>query len=265
VDQATIDGCRAKVDRAEAAVEELAVEFREWLKTNPYPSRVDVDREAGRYRVLFDFSVLPPPRFPVRVGEIAHDLRSALDHLVWREAVELLRREPTDEEAGAIAFPLKRTRIRFEKSEVKRYVSPDAWTVIERHQPYDRGKPKRSKALALVHWINRVDKHRFLHESTVYPMWFKPLGLIAFDPRASIIEATHAPGVLGRMAKGETEVAPYRFDLVTAFPDPNVRVKATPPLTISYGNSPRYLRRVDITETFAEVRSVVNDFATLVP
>ena len=116
-----------------------------------------------------------------------------------------------------------------------------------------------------VHWINRVDKHRLLHGSTVYPVWFKPLDLIAFDPRAFLIEATHAPGVLGRMGKGETEVARYRFDLVAAFPDPNVRVKATPPLTVSYGDSPRYLRRVDITETVAEVRRVVNDFAALVP
>lgn len=238
------------------------MEFREWLETNPYPSRIDVDRKTGRYRVFYDFTVPLPPRFPVRVGEIAHDLRSALDHLVWREAIELLRREPTEKEAWAIKFPLERTRVRFRKSEVKRYVSPDAWAVIERHQPYDRGKPKRTKALALVHWINRIDKHRLLHGNRVYVAWFKPIDLMDFGDRW-LIEAVHVPGVVGSEGERDTEVARYRFE--PHLGESEVRVKAAPLLSVSYGNSPRYLRRLDIIETVVEVRRVVNYFAALIP
>jgi hypothetical protein len=59
-----------------------------FLESNPYPNWVDDRTEPGWHCIYFDFSPPPPPRFAVIVGEIAHDLRSALDHLAWREAVE---------------------------------------------------------------------------------------------------------------------------------------------------------------------------------
>lgn len=238
------------------------MQWRGWLHTNPYPAWIDEDRHTGRYRLFYDFAVPLPPEFPVRVGEIAHDLRSALDHLVWREAVERLGHEPTDDEAREIAFPLCRSRVKFKKSKVRGYVSPDAWAIIERYQPYDRGKPKRSKALALVHWINRIDKHRLLHGSTVYLQFFNPLRLIDFDPLARLIAAP-IQHPIGTRLKGKTEVACFTFD--SADLEPNVSVKGTPPLTVSYGKSPRYLRRVEITETIIEVRRAVDDFADLLP
>lgn len=262
MDAATITGCRAKVDRAETSIKELADDWTAWIATNPYPSRIDVDRDLGEYRLNFDFSTPLPPSLPVRVGEIAHNLRSALDHLIWCEAVEVLRREPTDEEARKIAFPIWRTRIDFKKSQVQRYVSPDAWTIIERYQPYDRGKPKRSKALGLLHWINRIDKHRLLHGGTVSLGFFNPLSLIAFDPRALLIEAPLRNDILGRPLKRETELACYRFALGT---DPNVRVQRTPTLSVSFGDSPGYLRRIEISETARQVGRVVDDFAKLLP
>jgi hypothetical protein len=263
VDAATIAGCRAKVDRAETAVEELASEWTAWLATDPYPSRVDVDHDMGEHRLYLDFSTPLPLSFPVRIGEIAHDLRSALDHLVWREAVEILRREPTDDEARKIAFPIWRTRVAFKKSKIQGYVSPDAWTIIESHQPYDRGKPKRSKALGLLHWINRIDKHRLLHGGTVHIGYFNTLSLVDFDSDARLIEAPVWGNVLGLPLKRETKIAWLRFD--PEGPDPNVRVKRTPSVNVSYGNAPGYLGRVEISETVRQVRRVVDDFAKLVP
>lgn len=263
MNQATIEGCRAKIDRAEASIEESAGEWTAWLATNPYPSRIDVDRDVGEYRLYFDFSTPIPLDFPVRVGEIAHHLRSALDHLVWCEAVEVLRREPTDDEARKIAFPIWRTRIDFKKSKVQRYVSPDAWTIIERYQPYDRGKPKRSKALGLLHWINRIDKHRLLHGGTAHIGHFNPLSLVDYNSDARLIEAPVWGNVLGYPLKRETKIAWLRFD--PEGPDPNVRVKRTPSVSVSYGDAPDHLGRVEISETVRQVGRVVDDFAKLVP
>jgi hypothetical protein len=262
VDADTIAGCVAKVDRAEAAIEELAGEWSAWVHTNPYPSRIDIDSDLGEHRLVFDFSPLLPKRFPVRIGEIAHDLRSALDHLVWREAVELLGHTPTDREAREIAFPIWRTRVRFKESKVQGYVSPDAWAIIERYQPYDRGKPERSKALGLLHWINRIDKHRLLHGGYAYLGHFNPLLLVDFNPSARLIEAPVWGNILGRPLRRETKIAWLRFD--PDGPDPDVRVKRTPPLNVSYGAAPSHLGRVGISETAEKVRKVVDDFAGLV-
>jgi hypothetical protein len=88
VDQVTLDGCTAKVDRAEIHVQAFTDEWRIFRESNPYPSWVEIDKETGWHHVWFDFSTPAPQTLPVIVGEYAHDLRSALDHLAWREAVE---------------------------------------------------------------------------------------------------------------------------------------------------------------------------------
>ena len=262
MDAATIEGCNAKLERAEASIEEMARQWREWIDGDAYAPRIDEDRDRREYRLFFDFSKPVAPRFGVRIGEIAHNLRSALDHLVWREAAELLGSEPTDKQAGEIAFPIWTTRVRFKKSKVKRYVSPDAWAIIERHQPYTRGQPKRSQALAMLHWINRVDKHRLLHYGTVSLGFFNPLWLIEFNPHARVLDATiQAP--LGQPLKRETEVARYHFAADT--PEPDVRVQRAPTTNVSFGDSPRYLRRVELRETVEAVRKVIEDFARLMP
>jgi hypothetical protein len=262
VDQATIDGCVAKTDRAEAAVNEMTTELVAWLDTNPYPARVNENRKAGEYGLYLDFSVPLPLRFSARIGEVAHDLRSALDHLIWGEAVELVGYKRADKDRPA--FPLLTSRVAFKKSEVKRYVSPDAWTVIERHQPYSRGKPKRSRVLLVLHEINRIDKHRALNIGVAgLPNLIKPLALIDWNPDARMT----APPLVGipafKRLKRETEVARYFFD--AAGPEPNVRMKKTPPLHVSFGDLPRKLRGAAITQTIREVRQVVKDFAALVP
>ncbi len=263
MDAATIQGCRAKVARAEAAIEEMASEWTTWLATDPYPSRVDIDHDLGEHRLYFDFSTPIPRAFPVKIGEIAHHLRSALDHLVWREAVEVLNHEPSEKDARLIAFPICRSRVRFKESKVKRYVSPDAWTIIERYQPYDRGKPKRSKALGLLHWINRIDKHRLLHGGTIHIGRFNPLWLVSYNRDARLIESPIWGNVLGRPLMRETKIAWLRFD--PDGPDPDVRVHRAPAVNVSYGDAPDYLGRVEISETVREVRRIVNAFAALVP
>jgi hypothetical protein len=204
-----------------------------------------------------------PLRFAARVGEIAHDLRSTLDHLVWCEAVELVGYQRADKDRGLLYFPIWPSRRAFKKSKVKRYVSPDAWTVIERHQPYTRGKPKRLRVLSVLHEIDRIDKHRALNIGVVsVPTLIKPLNLIEWNHNARMI----APPLVGiglKRLKRETEIARYFFD--PTGPEPNVRMKRTPPLNISFGDLPRKLGGAAITQTLTEVRQVVHDFAQTVP
>jgi hypothetical protein len=260
----TILRCRAKADRAEAAIEEMTAEWTAWLDTNPYTPRIEGDRDLGEYRLFYDFSTPIPPRFGVRIGEIAHHLRSALDHLVWCETTELLGHEPSRKEPGGnVTFPICRTRAEFKNARAKRFIRPDAWAVIERHQPYRRGKQKRSAALALLHWINRTDKHRLLHGGRVSLGSFNPLWLIHWEPSAHVVAAPRREELIGRKLTRETEVASYSSD--PNGPEANVTVRRTPPLTVAFGNAPGDLGAVEISETVRHVRLVVNDFATLVP
>jgi hypothetical protein len=262
VDQATIDGCRAKVERAEAAAQEMNDKWLDWVATNPYRSHVEQDAASGEYCLLYDFSKPDVPlEFPVLLGEITHDLRSALDHLAWREAVEFLGRVPSEKEANQISFPIQRTRKKFEAHKLKKFVDDETWTIMERYQPYDRGKPKRSKALELLHWINRMDKHRFIHGSRVliaqFP--FKNLELVTWNPEARLVAAPISKNATGRVLLGESEISRYSFDPDRAAPE--MQVIGTPPLSISLGAAPKYIRSLTTTQTAREVRKVVEEFA----
>jgi hypothetical protein len=263
MDGATLAGCNAKVNRAEEAIEAMAQEWIAWRQSNPYPTRVEADPTSGEYRVYFDFSIRVPERFPVLLGEVAHDLRSALDHLVWREAVEQIGRKQADKKANSIAFPIHRTRVALNRSRVRQFVSDDAWRIIERHQPYDRGKPPRPKTLQMLHWINRIDKHRLLHGSSVFLTFYNPAKLISWNANARLIAAPLPKASLNRPLSRETLVASYHFD--ASAPPPEIDVIATPALSIGYGDSPARLRRVEISETAKKVDDVVRDFGSLVP
>lgn len=262
MDEATILGCFAKAKRAEVALEETAVEWRAWVESDPYPSRVE--SHGAEHLIYYDFSVPAPPHFAVRIGEIAHDLRSALDHLAWREALEHLGREPTRDEAKEIAFPICERRRSFERSSVREYVSTDAWAAMERHQPFRDETPKRPHALALLHWINRMDKHRFLHSNEVVIFRFNPLKYVTFGQGARLLAATPRREILGRSSGGDTHVATIVFE-DGGTPDPAVSVVGTPPFSPTFGHPPSHLGGLDMGDTVGTVRAVFEDFAALVP
>ena len=207
----------AKVDRAEIRLDELADEWRAFLDTNPWPSWVDDRTEPGWHSVYFDFSTPPPPRFSVVVGEIAHDLRSALDHLAWREAVECVGLQQAESDAAIITFPVAKNASDFKSANTLKYVGENARAVMQRHQPYQRVHRKEPPALGLLHWFNRMDKHRTVQVTAVGAPSIFTMGQIKAFTRGAKIAAAGGP-------------------------DPKVEVHRTPPLSPSFGDPPPDLR-----------------------
>jgi hypothetical protein len=264
VDQATIDGCIAKVDRAYEVLNLLADKWGVFLDMNPWPSWVEHDVETGWHRIYFDFSQPPLPLFSVMVGEMAHDLRSALDHLVWREAVECVGLKKAERNAPVITFPFAKGSAEFKTAPALKYVGADARAILERHQPYKRGKGQGPKSLALLHWFNRMDKHRTVQVTAVgAPTFFSWNHLQITFAKGARITGRQPCLIPGQRLTGHTEVARVRF--AADGPEPNVRVQRTPPLNPSFGHPPRPLRGVEISHTITEVRGVITEFAQLLP
>lgn len=102
-----------------------------------------------------------PLRFSVLIGEIAHHLRSSLDHLIWqlvlangakgtgRTEFPIFREPPKDAE-GERPFGKKIAGVR-----------ADAVKAIRQMQPYNNPEPHLDP-LWLVHELDRIDKHRLL-------------------------------------------------------------------------------------------------------
>jgi hypothetical protein len=86
-------GIRLKLSRAWSQINTLKPEIAEFLKRDPYVPRVKFDGRTHELLVSVHTQEAPDPMWGVRIGEIVHNLRSALDHVVW-ELVILAARQP---------------------------------------------------------------------------------------------------------------------------------------------------------------------------
>jgi hypothetical protein len=103
----------------------------------------------------------------LRVGDIVHGLRGALDHLAWQLANG---REPIgDADARKIQFPIHNDPAKFRSNRTADFYGGNDWAQIEQYQPFKgpNGRPD-SYSAAYVHQLEHLqelsntDKHRQL-------------------------------------------------------------------------------------------------------
>jgi hypothetical protein len=116
---------------------------------------------------------LTAPRFAADVlagaGDIAHNLRSSLDHLMCQ--LLLVAGSGITTRDG---FPISEDVTRYEsrKAGIVNRVQPEAIEALDRLKPYKGG----NDALWRVHELDRIDKHRalftFSHDFLLFADWF---------------------------------------------------------------------------------------------
>lgn len=155
----TLSGCFAKVDRAKEQIEVLEKETRDILSNN-YTILGENRYWEDPKRFVF---YVDGPEFPLRisvfVGEIVHNLRSSLDHLVC--ALALMN---SGEYRRSNQFPVCDTYEKFQSSQKRGYlkgVGSEAFKLIQSLQPYYTGDPEKNP-LKVLHDLNVMDKHRIL-------------------------------------------------------------------------------------------------------
>jgi hypothetical protein len=169
-------GCWAKLDHGRRHVTDLDVAVRSFFEAPdncpPLVSSFDEESRLHVFRVgpirpqLADIQV----DAALRVGDAVHDLRSALDHLVWQlsltgtDGAEPSRRR-------RVQFPIRSSSEGYEhaRSTALSDVSREAQDVIESYQPYHgaAGRPDNYSGpyvhqLTLLRQLSNADKHRLL-------------------------------------------------------------------------------------------------------
>jgi hypothetical protein len=153
------------IDKQIKAVESECAAFAP--KLNDYRTRVEPNEDSTEHieRVYLDWVV--PEWWGVVVGEIMHNLRAALDNIVW-QLVLANGHQPGDQHE----FPIATDQDWYEKRAVRKLlnVPEPALAVIERVQPY-KGPTNwlRVHPLWIIHNMNRIDKHHLLHVVAAYP------------------------------------------------------------------------------------------------
>ncbi len=112
----------------------------------------------------------PPIDLSLLVGDCVHSMRAALDHIAYQLATNYTK-TLSDREAKSIEFPVISNPDDFSRMTRKgdpapgsglakiRYIDPVAQALIETMQPY---KGEDWELLALLHDLDRIDKHREL-------------------------------------------------------------------------------------------------------
>lgn len=158
-----LDDIRAKIERAREQISALDADVRQFLEDGPYVIRAAYDEKSGEDLYRAQVVRVPPPRISVVVGEIVHDLRSALDHLAW----QLTR---ADKRTNYTGFPIFSSPWGpGEKSEAQFLAHVDGMSeevvaVIRGLQPSQPGAPlNKDHSLLRLHRMNIEDKHHLLN------------------------------------------------------------------------------------------------------
>ena len=210
-----------KLDRAKEHLGTLNTEIDRFATEKPYAFHaVTYEGSNEIYDVVWLRN--PPPRWSAIVGDCVHNLRSALDHIVWTLS-------GGDGQAPAHAeFPifideekyLKRTK---EGDPVR---GSGLWKiqgvrkgrpVFYRLQPFQGPDDRISHPLWILHELDRVDKHRRLHVvwGTAFDdLWRRGVGDVAdLPPGWRQVRATAGPEYPAPALAGHRTRVKVRADL----------------------------------------------------
>ena len=152
-----LEGVNAKIRRARHNLRALEGDIEEFCESE----REKILGELDRLPPLVVYSAKPEllADYSARVGEIAYNLRSALDHLVW-QLVWSNSRLPTNRNE----FPIFNCERRYSKASCRKLegIGPHHSALIERLQPYHKGSAI-GQHLWMLHLICNIDKHRYLN------------------------------------------------------------------------------------------------------
>jgi len=164
-DKPSLYGCKAKLERAEQNIINLASEIKSLMAEDVNGRIPSHDGDVFEDTVKPFVSQNVPPRLSVLVGECIHNLRSCLDQSVW-QLILANGRTPSEQ----TCFPIYtfNPATSSDKRALKRYcgaiegVSPAVKTIIDGLQPHIPRNGGHGNALAIIHALNIADKHHDL-------------------------------------------------------------------------------------------------------
>lgn len=182
-----------KLDWAKTQIDALAKSIQGWLLSDAYSLVEHLEPKTGDQVLEAKITKPPPKEWPLMLGDAVHNLRSALDHIAYKLAVDGHQSKHPGKSIPLghqrrIMFPIvavsnnpKLSVEEFYAQVVKgqlRYVPDAAAAAIEALQPYKR-TPDRPLAdpLWVVNEIDIIDKHRKLHTTpAAFPLQHFSLG-----------------------------------------------------------------------------------------
>jgi len=247
----SLEGCREKQRRGMKHLHDLDSAIADWVGepgVEPKPYRITGEFRPNDREYVFKGQLLKPLDdlllWGILFGDALHNLRSALDHLVW-QLVLLNGKTPS----GANQFPICDTGATYWSAgwkDGKKTRSTREWrlegvsdahkALIDEMQPYrTRIPPGAVHVLSTLRDLSNHDKHRLVH-LTVFAVDFP-----SHEAMDNLLVANADAGErIGTRFEpirydGETEILTVEYSCPG--PNPDVDVKGEPPLGIGISES----------------------------
>jgi hypothetical protein len=260
---ADLSGVRAKIARADEHLALLDTEVRAFVDGDPQPYALSIpylDMESGWYIVYGIVNHGPPLRLGVIVGDVAHNARSALDHLVWQ--LVLLNGATPDQNN---AFPMAVSESGWNaalKQKRLRGVSEAHRGIIQSVQPYKGPNGPERTYTGMLAYLSNIDKHQVVHAT---------LGVI-LDPGAGPNQAhfrvvkgsgkvIHEQVRYGSLIEQGAEMMRARVEPIGA--DTEVEMDGTIPIDVAFGD--RRIPSAYIKHLAQVARVIVTEFESDFP
>jgi hypothetical protein len=151
------EAVRLKVKRARQHIADLDGRIHLFFTgpINPYPIIREIEPATGDAVFKLGKCSPIPEDFPLIIGDVLQNLRTALDHLVWQL---ILSNGGTPDSSSA--FPISKNAQIYKSDSPRKIkgVAPEAMKMIDSLKPYGGG----NEDLFGLHLLNNADKHRLL-------------------------------------------------------------------------------------------------------
>lgn len=218
----------AKLDRAAALREALARDLAVLGDANQYGIVKQVDPATGCFHFRFGSVPPMPGELNLQIGEVLHNYRCSLDHLIWQLVVSA-GHAPSDHNE----FPIFNDSRKYEKAKGRKLagVPPSAYGVVDGLQPcYSTPPQDYWWYLWYLYELNNADKHRQLlltrrHIPNLAVGWFGA--------------GDHQPPIISRI---HPEIADDQ-EFVSVVPTTgNVDLQVRLTIRVCFGNPPAGIR-----------------------
>jgi hypothetical protein len=226
----SFEGCRQRVERANAHHSTLAQAWNSFIENRAYGFGLDINLDGTGAIWGWPTGSIPND-FPLIVGEILYQYRSALDGAIYQAAIVESKQDPPPNE-NDLMFPISSTRKKFENA--SRYIAPlseKCRAFIERVQPYNAPQVSAdllvfnfNRSLGILNDWARKDRHRRLHVVGSLASRADVMLIIPDTARLASVEFV----IKNEFLEGKTKIAAFTIEGHT----PGMDVHANPNLPI---------------------------------
>jgi hypothetical protein len=165
--KADLRECKERIEWARQYIDALRPLTRHLIEEEPDAFFYDLDPSSGWWTLRLKVKPVPS-EIPFMIGDILHNLRSTLDHLVWQLTIANGKTPdsfPLDKKSNwaKTQFPMTDTAGGFAKSAESQLwgVSQQSRNYIDSFQPYKTAtQPGDVSLLRVLRELSNIDKHR---------------------------------------------------------------------------------------------------------